>query len=154
MPAGRPSKYTPEMRDAAIAAAAKGVSREGIAKAIGIDVSTLYRWMEAHEELREAINKEDAGLEARCIAAIVEAIYNPKVINFAPAAWLLERKWPQQYAIAVHSRVAEEIQAFRASLLEKVKERPEVLDALKSAIAAAEAGRIDERGRKPNAPAH
>lgn len=154
MPAGRPSKYNADMYRLAVLAAAKGLSREGIAKSIGIDVSTLYRWMEAHDELREAINKEDAELEARCIAAIQEAIYNPKLINFAPAAWLLERKWPQQYAIAVHARVAEEIQAFRAGLLERVKSNPEVLNALKAAIGAAEAGRVDERGRKPSASAH
>lgn len=149
----RPTKYDATTHAAAVEAAGKGLSREGIAKSVGIGVATLYRWMDAHEELREDINKKDAIMEAQCIQAIREAIYD-KTVNFAPAAWLLERKWPQQYAIAVHARVAEEIQAFRAGLLERVKSNPEVLDALKAAIGAAEAGRTDERGRKPNAPAH
>jgi len=43
---GRPSEFTPELRDEALKLAAAGVPKRVIADIIGVGRSTLYRWLD------------------------------------------------------------------------------------------------------------
>jgi len=64
--AGRPSKLTPERQERMIEAAETGLPMTGIARAGGIDPSTLYEYMDKYEEfsnkLKEARNKAEMKL--------------------------------------------------------------------------------------------
>lgn len=57
MPAGRPPDYRPEFCEIAIKELKEGASIEEIGLALDCGYSTVYRWMDEHEEFREAIKK-------------------------------------------------------------------------------------------------
>ena len=55
MPAGRPSDYRAEFCKTAKDLAEQGATDREIAEHLEISEATIYRWMQAHPELREAI---------------------------------------------------------------------------------------------------
>ena len=63
MPAGRPTKYKPEMCAQLVDAMAEGFSKEAAAAQIGVAKQRLYDWAEKHEEFRDAIKEG----EQRCL---------------------------------------------------------------------------------------
>ena len=54
-PVGRPSLYDPAYCEQAIELGKIGKSTESIGAILGVGTATLYRWMDAHPEFREAI---------------------------------------------------------------------------------------------------
>ena len=54
-PVGRPSLYDPSYCEQAIELGKIGKSTESIGAILGVGTATLYRWMDAHPEFREAI---------------------------------------------------------------------------------------------------
>jgi len=54
-PVGRPSLYDPSYCEEAIKLGQIGKSTEAIGALLGVGTATLYRWMDAHPEFREAI---------------------------------------------------------------------------------------------------
>ncbi len=103
----RPTKLTPTVHEIIVLALASGCYRETAAQHAGIGVSTFYRWMEQgeadveqnkntpHRELWEAINKAEADAEVQAVALIRKAAMQPR--SWQAAAWLLERKKPDQW---------------------------------------------------------
>lgn len=57
MPAGRPTKYKPEMCEAVIAAGEDGETLAGMAEAIDVDRSTLNEWVAKHPEFSRAVKR-------------------------------------------------------------------------------------------------
>lgn len=55
MPGGRPTDYKPEFCDLVIPLLKQGMSIAEIGLELDIGYSTIYRWMDEHEEFREAI---------------------------------------------------------------------------------------------------
>jgi len=55
-PVGRPSQYDPTYCEEVIALGKIGKSTEAIGAILGVGTATLYRWMDAHPEFREAIS--------------------------------------------------------------------------------------------------
>lgn len=104
-PKGRPTRLTPDVHAALVEALTTGCYRETAARAAGIGVSTLYRWLEQgeadiehdkatpHRELREALEKAEADAEQTALKIIRAAA--PK--NWQAAAWMLERKNPDRW---------------------------------------------------------
>lgn len=57
MPAGRPTKYKPEMCDRVIAMGKYGASRAEMALELDIDYTTLLDWEKQHEEFSHALKR-------------------------------------------------------------------------------------------------
>ena len=57
MPAGRPTKYNPDLCNTVLAAGIEGKTLAGMAEACDIDRSTLNAWMEIHEEFSRAVKR-------------------------------------------------------------------------------------------------
>lgn len=55
MPAGRPTKYDPEICDTVISYGESGKSRAWIAATLGISRQTMANWEEAHPEFLDAM---------------------------------------------------------------------------------------------------
>lgn len=57
---GRPTKYKPEYCDYAIHYLGKGFSKEALAGILCISKNTLYEWIKAHEDFKDAITIGEA----------------------------------------------------------------------------------------------
>lgn len=62
MPAGRPTKYKPDYAEIAQRLCFyRGFTLKEVAQALGVDVSTVNRWKDAHQEFKDALRaREDA----------------------------------------------------------------------------------------------
>lgn len=66
MPAGRPSKYTPEAYvERAAICASSGMTDEETAKVLDIAVSTLYEWKNKYPEFSEALKENKQVVDDR-----------------------------------------------------------------------------------------
>ena len=95
------TKLTYEMVELAATLRADGLCDADIIAALGVHRATFYRWLhdpntEVKRALRDRLKKADAGFKRVMLGAIKDAsAESPE--NWTAAAWLLERKWPQQY---------------------------------------------------------
>src|SRR5438309_5854891 len=97
---GRPTKLTPEVAQKIIAALRNGAYRQTAAQWAGIAPETLSRWLsrtgEPYESFAQEVEQAEAGLEVRCVHAIMSQIdLKPEL-----AAFMLERKYPQRWGKA------------------------------------------------------
>ena len=139
--AGRPTKLSPEIQAAIVAAIEAGNYRETAAKSAGIHRNTLSNWekwgeagQEPYADFLCALEKAEAKAEMDMLAHIRSA--QPAVTGVSGAdvwqakAWIMERRWPKRWAARVRTVVAEEVE----SLEKKLRSRPalaaEVADVL------------------------
>ena len=94
---GRPTKLTPEVAQKIITALRNGAFRQTAAQWAGVAPETLSRWLsrtgEPYESFTQEVEQAEAGLELRCVHAIMSQIdLKPEL-----AAWFLERKYPSRW---------------------------------------------------------
>ena len=90
---GRKSVYTEELVRRIEGYGALGVSDKTIFEAVGISHDTFYKWMKNKPEFATRINKARSLGQAKLVKLIWDAV--PK--TWQAAAWLLERRWPNEY---------------------------------------------------------
>jgi transposase len=95
----RPSKATPERIAVLLGALGTGCTRRAACARIGINQSTLYRWL-LNYRLRASVEKAEADFAVRCVEQIQEAA----LADWDAAAWLLERRFPVRYEPPVAER--------------------------------------------------
>lgn len=104
---GRPSGYTPEVCNKLIALMSTGLSLTGAAAALGIGRTTAHRWMDAHEEFRDAVFRGQATralwLERKLLETTSGAVVRfccLALVNAAPEEWGKKRitntAWPER----------------------------------------------------------
>lgn len=96
------TKLTYEMVETAAELRASGLCDADVAAGIGVHRATLYRWLadpdtEVKRALCDRLKKANAGFKRTMLAAIRDASQEGPE-NWTAAAWLLERKWPQEFA--------------------------------------------------------
>lgn len=101
-------KLTEEMVEQMAALKADGLSNKDICRAVGIHEATLYRWVSKpsgrpHRALGESLNKAEANYKRTLLTTIREAVIK-KNGQWTAAAWLLERKYPDEYGRAERQR--------------------------------------------------
>lgn len=101
---GRPSKFTPERRDAIVDAIRNRIPYEYAAEANGICEDTLYEWLSiAKRHRRENIDSEYTKFSEDIKRAEMQRMReHSDIISARPErwqadAWLLERRWPKLY---------------------------------------------------------
>lgn len=104
---GRP-KLTKEMVEQAIKLKADGLSNGDIICALGVHESTFYRWIgepknKLQRELCEGLKKEEAEFKHTLLTTIRAAAL-ARNQYWTAAAWLLERKFPDEYGKADRQR--------------------------------------------------
>jgi hypothetical protein len=99
-PVGRPSLYDPAYCEEAISLGKIGKSTEAIGAILGVGTATLYRWMDAHPEFREAISvAKDMELhwwEDQAMAYMVENRESDK-LNASIWARSMAARFPKKY---------------------------------------------------------
>ena len=108
----RRAKLTQEMVDQAIQLKADGLSNGDIVCALGIHESTFYRWVgepknRLQRELSEGLKKEEAEFKHTLLTTIRAAAL-ARNQYWTAAAWLLERKYPDEYGKADRRRDEDE----------------------------------------------
>ena len=100
-------KLTDEMVRQMAELKADGLSNKDICRAVGIHESTLYRWLagkgKLHRALSESLKKAEAEYKRTLLATIREAAMKRNG-QWTAAAWLLERKYPEEYAQGARER--------------------------------------------------
>lgn len=100
----RKTKLTMEMVETAISLKERGLYDCDIIDALGVHQSTFYRWLKEGETARqgsakralcEGLKKANVGFKAALTDTIVRASEKPQF--WTAAAWMLERRFPDQY---------------------------------------------------------
>jgi len=108
----RRAKLTEEMVQQAIALKGDGLFDGDIICALGIHPSTFYRWIgepknKLQRELSEGLKKEEAEFKHMLLTTIRAAAL-ARNQYWTAAAWLLERKYPDEYGKADRRRDEDE----------------------------------------------
>lgn len=135
--AKEPRKLTEDVEKRLCEAIALGCSKTMASRLAGVDPSTLWRWTEQGEadlaqekdsaycKLRNGLKKAEAAFQAYALTVIHDAA--PK--NWQAAAWLLERKHPEEWARKDRTETAEQIEQL------KLEARKEILAEMAAELA-------------------
>lgn len=108
-------KLTEELIEVMCDLKAKGMHNKDICMAVGIHEATLYRWLnkpscKLHRALGEQFKKAESKYKQELLESIREtALSKPRY--WTAAAWLLERKYPEEFGrpeTRANKEVAEE----------------------------------------------
>ncbi len=91
---GRSPKWGPEVKDGILEMIEEGNTQRCAFTAYGVPEQTFYSWMEK-SEFSEQVKKA----EGKSQASLVKIIKTTAKRNWFAAAWLLERKWPNEYGL-------------------------------------------------------
>lgn len=98
MPRGRKSKYEPERVEKLLEAIRLGATYRHACDYAGIHIDTFYEWQDKHPEFPEQIKlAEGAG-----VISNLQVIKTASAENWTAAAWLLERRHPEDYGRRVN----------------------------------------------------
>lgn len=104
----RRPRLTQEMVDETIRLKADGLSNGDIVCALGIHESTFYRWIgdpknKLRRELSEGLKKEESAFK-RALLTTIRSAALARNQYWTTAAWLLERKHPDEFGKADRQR--------------------------------------------------
>lgn len=94
MPAGRPTKRTPETEKRILDALRVGATRKDASLAAGISQDTFANWLSDSSDFSDAVEKAESEDKLRMLAVITKASQEG---NWQAAAWRLERKDPDNF---------------------------------------------------------
>lgn len=92
---GRTSKRTPEREQLILNSLRLGNTRTAAAAYADVDRVTFWRWIQADETFRNAVEKAEGDAEARFLGMIAKAAVSG---TWTAAAWWLERRRPESFA--------------------------------------------------------
>jgi hypothetical protein len=116
----RPTVITPLVQRKLVAALTAGLPRSSACRVAGIGRRTFYDNLKSNRSFRAAIKKAESKTERRWVGFIERAAREPK--HWLAAAWLLEHKWPEKYALRITRALEKEREAMLAELRKTVSE--------------------------------
>jgi hypothetical protein len=109
---GRPTKFTPDTLAAIERALQLGMTRRDACVHGGIDDSTFCEWMNEKPEFAELVQKAETHAKLSRVERITKAGQRG---TWQADAWMLERKYPQEFA----QRLVVQVTPEDAALLKK-----------------------------------
>ncbi|MBR1828565.1 MAG: helix-turn-helix domain-containing protein [Atopobiaceae bacterium] len=99
----RKPKLTYQLIEQAVEMKSRGCTNADICQALGIAEQTFYRWLREGDtrlkrSLSEGIKKAEAEYKKTLLESIMSTATREKNPQWTAAAWLLERKYPDEYA--------------------------------------------------------
>lgn len=109
-PVGRPTRFTPEVRERLLQAVRAGVYMASAAAYAGVHIDTLDDWLRHGRTDRDAGCESDfaafsEGMERAAVLVEIGALANITAAaanDWRAAAWLVERRYPERYAKRDH----------------------------------------------------
>ena len=93
-------KYSKKCVDTICQSLANMSSRTSAANAAGISLVTFWKWYNEHPEFKERVDDTLKETEDRGKHVALQTIYKAMDKSWQATAWLLERKFPEEYAHA------------------------------------------------------
>ena len=108
----RKPKLTAKMVEQVVEMKSHGMTNADICRALGICEQTFYRWLREDDtrlkrSLSEGIKKAEAEYKETLLQSIMATATREKNPQWTAAAWLLERKYPDEYAQTTRRAEAE-----------------------------------------------
>ena len=99
----RKPKLTTRMVEQAVEMKSHGLSNVDICAGLGITESTFYRWLRENDTklkraFKQGLKKAEAEYKETLLQSIMATATREKNPQWTVAAWLLERKYPDEYA--------------------------------------------------------
>ena len=99
----RKPKLTYKMVEQAVEMKSHGLSNVDICAGLGITEGTFYRWLREDDTklkraLKQGLKKAEAEYKETLLQSIMATATREKNPQWTAAAWLLERKYPDEYA--------------------------------------------------------
>ena len=99
----RKPKLTYKLVEQAVEMKSHGMSNADICFALGIAEGTFYRWLREDDTklkraLSQGLKKAEAEYKETLLQSIMSTATREKNPQWTAAAWLLERKYPDEYA--------------------------------------------------------
>jgi len=99
----RKPKLTTRMVEQAVEMKSHGLSNVDICAGLGITEGTFYRWLREDDTklkraLKQGLKKAEAEYKETLLRSIMATATREKNPQWTAAAWLLERKYPDEYA--------------------------------------------------------
>ena len=99
----RKPKLTYKLVEQAVEMKSRGLSNADICAGLGIAEGTFYRWLREDDTklkraLSQGLKKAEAEYKGELLESIMETATRAKNPQWTAAAWLLERKYPDEYA--------------------------------------------------------
>src|SRR5688572_20769397 len=94
MPAGRPTKYTPEITAKILDAIRVGAPLTHACRFAGVHFDTFNEWRKQYSEFSDAVKVAEGESVKNCLDVIENAAAKG---NWAAAAWKLERRYPHEF---------------------------------------------------------
>ena len=99
----RKPKLTYKLVEQAVVMKSHGMSNADICFALGIAEGTFYRWLREDDTklkraLSQGLKKAEAEYKETLLQSIMSTATREKNPQWTAAAWLLERKYPDEYA--------------------------------------------------------
>lgn len=99
----RKPKLTYQLVERAVEMKSHGLSNADICKGLGIAEQTFYRWLREDDtklkrSLNEGLKRAEAGYKETLLQKIESASDKPQ--HWTAAAWILERKYPDEFGKA------------------------------------------------------
>ncbi len=99
----RKPKLTYKMVEQAVEMKGHGLSNVDICAGLGITEGTFYRWLREDDTklkraLKQGLKKAEAEYKETLLQSIMATATREKNPQWTAAAWLLERKYPDEYA--------------------------------------------------------
>lgn len=91
----RPTKYNEYTKAEIIKYIEDGYSQADAAQMSSVGESTFYEWLQANPEFAESIKR--AVIKSKQV--LIERVKRHGITDWKANAWLLERRFPQEYAI-------------------------------------------------------
>ncbi|MBQ3302194.1 MAG: Hin recombinase [Eggerthellaceae bacterium] len=109
----RKPKLTTRMVEQAVEMKSHGMTNADICRALGISEQTFYRWLREDDtrlkrSLSEGIKKAEAEYKETLLQSIMATATREKNPQWTAAAWLLERKYPDEFAQTTRKPEVEE----------------------------------------------
>jgi hypothetical protein len=142
-------KFTPERQKKILALLRSGLPRVTVCLLAGIGRTQFYAWLKANRTFRTAVKRAEGTVERRWMGLIEKAARDPK--HWTAAAWLMERRWPEKYALRMARMIEAEREAMLAELRKSVDEKTFV-EVARALVVAQQNAR--GRGRERSASTH
>ncbi len=107
-------KFTPAVQRKLVTLLRSGMPRLTACRLAGVGRTQFYHHLKTDRTFRTAIKKAECSVERRWIGLIERAARDPK--HWTGAAWLLERRWPEKYALRLTRMLEREREAMLAEL--------------------------------------
>jgi hypothetical protein len=114
-------KFTPERQRKIVALLRSGLPRATVCMLAGVSRSQFYLVLNQNRTFRTAIKRAEGAVERRWMGLIERAARDPK--HWTAAAWLMERRWPEKYALRMARMIEAEREAMLSELRKSVDEK-------------------------------